>query len=174
MVDKIKMLLIGIFIVLLSALPSIAVVSQSDDLSYTLMATGKNYTAYFSHMNTNGFKFVINDHSFLFLPRDISYTNYSGETSMLLGSAQDTQVQNTSDMVYFDNAYGMGGQLRYLLNPLMVKEVYVLTKLPLPSSNNDWMTLSSVAVYNNDLKLKYVDENGVERSWNGKKQKRMK
>ncbi|MFA4935051.1 MAG: hypothetical protein WC568_04365, partial [Candidatus Methanoperedens sp.] len=144
-------------------------ISQSDDSSYTLMASGKNYTAYFSHMNTNGFKFVINDHSFLFLPRDISYTNYSGETSMLLGSAQDTQVQNTSGMVYFDNAYGMGGQLRYLLNPLMVKEVYVLNELPLPSSNEDWMTLSSIAAFDNDLKLKYIDDSGVEQSWDGTK-----
>ncbi len=151
--------------------PSNAEISQSSDPSYTLMATGKNYTAYFSHMNTNGFKFVINDHSFLFLPRDISYTNDSGETSMLLGSARNTQIQNTSDMVYFDNAYGMGSQLRYLLNPLMVKEVYVLNELPSPVSRSDWMTLSSIAIYNNDLKLKYIDENGIENGWNGTKTK---
>ncbi|SNQ59745.1 hypothetical protein [Candidatus Methanoperedens nitratireducens] len=135
------------------------------------MATGNNYTAYFSHMNTNGFKFAINDHSFLFLPRDISYTNDPGETTLLLGSAQNTQIQNTGDMVYFNNAYGIGGQLQYLSNPLMVKEVYVLDKLPSPASNNDWMTLSSVAVYNNDLKLKYIDENGAEKSWDGTKTK---
>jgi hypothetical protein len=165
---KIKTILISTFILLLVS-PSAAMISQSDDPSYTLMATGINYTAYFSPMNTNGFKFVINDHSFIFLPRSLSYTDEWGETIQHLGSAQDTQIQNTSDTIYFDNAYGLGGELRYLSNPLMIKEVYVLNELPLPSSNEDWMTLSSIAAFDNDLKLKYIDDGGVEQSWDGTK-----
>lgn len=171
MTTKTRMLLLSLYTILLLTLPSSAAILPSDDYSYTLMATGINYTAYFSNMNTNGFKFVINDHSFIFLPGSIAYTDDSGETTRKLGSARDSQIQNTSDMIYFDNAYGLGGQLQYLSNPLLIKEVYVLNELPSSVSNNDWMTLSSVAVYNSDLKLKYIDEYGAEINWNGLKTK---
>lgn len=96
------------FAILLSAQTTAALISQSSDPSYTLMATGTNYTAYFSHMNTNGFKFEANGHSFIFLPRSISYTSDPGETTLHLGSAQDTQIKHTGDMIYFENSYGLG------------------------------------------------------------------
>lgn len=108
MTAKTRMLLLSLYTILLLTLPSSAAILPSDDYSYTLMATGINYTAYFSNMNTNGFKFVINDHSFIFLPGSIAYTDDSGETTRKLGSARDSQIQNTSDMIYFDNAYGWG------------------------------------------------------------------
>ncbi|NJD76148.1 MAG: hypothetical protein FIB08_03485 [Candidatus Methanoperedens sp.] len=159
------------FAILFSAQPSTALISQSSDPSYTLMATGMNYTAYFSHMNTNGFKFEVDGHSFIFLPRSISYTDEPGETTLHLGSAQDTQIKHTDDMIYFENAYGLGGELQYLSNPLMVKEVYVLNELPLPPDNRDWMTISSIAMLGNDLKLRYIDDSGIEKDWEGIKTK---
>ena len=169
--NRMKFLIIWSILLVFLISPVNAVILPSDDPSYTLVATGGNYTAYFSPMNTNGFKFIINDHSFSFLPRSISYTDSSGLTSLHLGSAQDTQIQNTSGMVYFDNAYGLGGQLQYLSNPLMIKEVYVLNELPLPPDNENWMTLSSIAFFDDDLNLKYIDENGAEKSWDGTKTK---
>ncbi|MCK5317765.1 MAG: hypothetical protein KAJ55_07610, partial [Anaerolineales bacterium] len=167
--NRIKFLIFLSILLLFLISPVNAVILPSDDPSYNLTATGGNYTAYFSPMNTNGFKFVINDHSFSFLPRSISYTDSSGSTSLHLGSAQDTQIQNTSNMVYFDNAYGLGGQLQYLSNPLMIKEVYVLNELPSPPDNENWMTISSIAFFDTDLKLKYVDDSGIEKSWDGTK-----
>ncbi len=166
MIKKIIMLLI-IQLVLVSQ--SSAAIMQSDDPSYALMATGKNYSAYFSPMNTNGFKYAVNDHSFSFLPRTIAYTNNPGNIAKHLGSARDAQIQSTSEMIYFDNPYGLGGQLRYLSNPLMIKEVYVLNELPVPSSNDDWLTLTSIALFSNDLQLKYTDDSGNEKSWDGTK-----
>lgn len=146
-----------------------AAILPSDDPNYEIMAAGRNHAAYFSQFDTNGFTYTISGHSFSFLPRDLSYTDDSGSTTLLLGRSHFTQLKNTTDYIYFDNPYGLENQLQYLCNPLMVKEVYVMNSLPSPENPDDWLTMSSIAVFDTDLKMYYMDENGDEKSWDGTK-----
>jgi len=100
-----------------------AAILPSDDPNYEVMATGRNYTAYFSQFDTNGFTYTISGHHFSFLPRELLYTDNSGTTTLLLGRSHFTQLKNITDYIYFDNPYGLENQLQYLCNPLIVKEV---------------------------------------------------
>ncbi|MCK5660396.1 MAG: hypothetical protein KAH86_03485 [Methanosarcinales archaeon] len=172
MITKKSILIFLIISALLSMTSSAqAAILPSDKPNYEVMATGNNYTAYFSQFNTNGFTYSISGHDFSFSPRKLSYTDANGNITLALGDSHYAQIQNTTDKVYYNNPYGLENQLQYISNPLMIKEIYVIDTLPIPLNSNDWLTMSSIAIYDENLRLRYIGENGTENSWNGTKVK---